>query len=167
MTVPVHWLKVIEELEDRPTPDGYYREARFARVNQWGELNYEVVLLPDSDPSQARTGDHSDGPFEPFLFRWAGKQLDLSDAPARYRLLAALWDTAAGRPYPSRLVADVVEIVWGNSGTNNPETSDDSGDLTSDSAIRDLCYRTRANLADAGILLNVRNKGGKMWLESV
>lgn len=92
------------------------------------------------------------GPAEPFLFRYAGRELDLSAAPRRHQLLAALWDGAAGRPHPARLMADVLAELY-------PD------DDEAEEGLKDLQKRIRKQFRLAGLPLTIRTAEGKIWLE--
>jgi hypothetical protein len=105
------------------------------------------------EPSGDAAGNRQnpDGPFEPFGFRWAGKEIDFSDAPLRFRLVDALWDRSAGKPHPSREVSDVMAELY-------PD------DDEADDKLKDLAKQTRKAFERSGMALTVRTSGGKLWL---
>ena len=95
----------------------------------------------------------SDGPAEPFRFRWRGREVNFEGKSRRYQLLAALWDPNTGRPYASRAVTDVMGDVYPN-------------DEKADRKLKNLLQHTRRDLERANIAVRIGNTGGKMWLDS-
>lgn len=59
------------------------------------------------EQSRSVSEPQPDGPFEPFGFRFAGREIDLSRSRLRHKLVGALWDSTSGRRHPSRLLAEV------------------------------------------------------------
>jgi hypothetical protein len=109
---------------------------------------------PEPHPPQPDAGEphtEPDGLFEPFEFRSAGRTIDFADAALRFRLVSSLWDSAAGRPHPSRQIGEVMGELW---------PDDDEADV----AFKDLCKQVRREFDRAGLPLTVRTAAGKVWL---
>jgi hypothetical protein len=124
-------------------------KAKAAFLHSLASTNTTVreLLIPAASPS-----DRADGPFEPFGFQFQGKPVDLSAAPLRYRLASALWNGAAGRPHESRDGEQVMDELW----PDDPESED---------KLKDLCRHLRREFEAGGLALEVRQSGGKVWLE--
>jgi hypothetical protein len=115
--------------------------------------------MPSGAPALASRPAHQpkpathDGPADPYLFRFAGCEIDLSEATLRHRLLTALWESEREQPFASVDVADVLEAIY---------PDDDSADGN----LKVLQSRTNKALAAKSFPLAVRSAGGKIWLES-
>lgn len=92
-----------------------------------------------------------DGPFEPFGFRFDGREIDLSDSPLRHRLAVALWDQPSASPRPSRPISEVMDEVY-------PREAD------ADDKLKDLWKQLNRNFLAGNVAVKVRTAGGKLWL---
>ncbi len=106
-------------------------------------------VVPSSQPMPA---DVADGPCDPFLFRFDGKEIDLSAAPLRHRLLCLLWNAEAGQPFASRTTETILDDLY-------------PGDDDADGSLKVLQSRTNKRLKENGLQIEIRSSGGKFWME--
>ncbi len=94
----------------------------------------------------------TDGPFEPFGFRWQDKEVQFERATLRFRRVETLWNQKANAPHASRDATKVMAEIW-------PD------DDTADDKLKNLVAKVRAAFEAAGLAVRVVMGGGKVWLK--
>lgn len=93
-----------------------------------------------------------DGPFEPFGFRYSGREADFTTAPLRHTLLAALWDAEANKPFESRTTEQILDLVY-------PDDDD------AEAKLKNLKVETNRALLRAKVPLAIKSASAKYWLK--
>ena len=94
----------------------------------------------------------SDGPFEPFGFRYRGREVDFAAAPLRHALLSALWDAGAEKPFESRTTEQILDLVY-------PDDED------AEAKLKNLKVETNRALLRAEVPLAIKSASAKHWLK--
>lgn len=107
----------------------------------------KVDALQDAPaPSAAPTAPPADGPMRPSFFCYEGKRYDL--APNAWRIVSYLWT----KPERSAMETDLIEHLWGHD------------DAVGHAAVKSAVSRARNELLEQGCPLDVRRKGGYVYL---
>lgn len=148
--------------ECRPTEWLYDRLPRTAvlHILNAAEMLAEAEAITGGGPGIPSPGTADqppgegplNGPGERGRFWWDGKSVDLSGAPLRYRLCAALWDADTSRPRGERTQDEVLVELY-------PDDDAPEGKL------KDVVKNLKRDFERAGIPLTVRLRGGRVWLE--
>ena len=116
------------------------------------ELIEEEANNLEKDENEPPPPIEANGPFEPFGFRYRGREADFATAPLRHTLLAALWDVEAEKPFESRTTEQILDEVY-------------PGDDDAEAKLKNLKVETNRALLRAEVPLAIKSASAKYWLK--